>query len=40
VRSGAMLEMGKGFRADKGVVGVDVAELIVQACQKRVCLCL
>jgi hexokinase len=38
VRSGAMLEMGKGFRADKGVVGVDVAELIVQACQKRVCL--
>lgn len=33
--SGRLLKMGKGFRADHGVEGEDLGELIMRACRKR-----
>jgi hypothetical protein len=38
IRSGILLEMGKGFRATNGILGEDIGELIMRACTKRVCI--
>ena len=33
--SGRLLKMGKGFRADHGIEGEDLGELIMRACRRR-----
>ncbi|KAL0265219.1 N-acetylglucosamine kinase 1 [Diplodia seriata] len=35
IRSGVLLDMGKGFRATNGVHRRDLGDLIMQACQRR-----
>ncbi|KAI9756117.1 MAG: 18S rRNA maturation protein [Chaenotheca gracillima] len=35
IRSGTLLGMGKGFYAAHGVLGQDLGDLIMQACQRR-----
>jgi hexokinase len=36
IRSGILLEMGKGFSASQGILGDDISKLIEQSCRKRV----
>jgi hypothetical protein len=36
VRSGKLLEMGKGFCASDGLLGEDLADIITRCCKKRV----
>jgi hypothetical protein len=36
IRSGRLLEMGKGFAAASGVLGQNLGDLITNACKKRV----
>jgi hypothetical protein len=36
VRSGTLIDMGKGFCAPIGVKGQDIGELIMRACRKKV----
>ena len=36
IRSGMLLEMGKGFRATEGTLGQDLSELIMRPCRSRV----
>ena len=38
IRSGTLLEMGKGFHAVHGVLGRDLGELVMDACRRRVSL--
>jgi hypothetical protein len=33
-----LLDMGKGFLAGDGVLGQDITQLVMKACQNRVCL--
>ncbi|KAH0558516.1 hypothetical protein GP486_004824 [Trichoglossum hirsutum] len=35
IRSGMLLDMGKGFRAAHGVLGRDLGELVMDACRRR-----
>ncbi|XTI85911.1 actin-like ATPase domain-containing protein [Cenococcum geophilum] len=35
IRSGMLLEMGKGFRATEGTLGQDLSELIMRPCRSR-----
>ncbi|KAF2473257.1 hexokinase-1 [Lindgomyces ingoldianus] len=35
IRSGNLLDMGKGFRATEGLMGQDLSELIMAPCRKR-----
>ncbi|ORY14814.1 hypothetical protein BCR34DRAFT_478878 [Clohesyomyces aquaticus] len=35
IRSGNLLDMGKGFRATEGLLGEDLSELIMAPCRKR-----
>ena len=37
-RTGKLLSMGKGFQASHGVLGLEIGDLIMLACQKKVCL--
>jgi hexokinase len=38
IRSGILLEMGKGFSASEGILGDDISKLIERSCRKRVSL--
>lgn len=36
LRSGLLMEMGKGFQANHGLMGQDLGDLLQEACEQRV----